>query len=87
MTSGRAERERSVSQSEVISRSSARGIGDAGDLVLDQRLGIMQPLRQPLQLIEHGAAFGLGRMGGKDQLDGEFVEQRLDRLRPGRSGP
>ncbi len=81
MTSGRAARERSVSQSEVISRSSARGFDDAGDLVLDQRLGIVQPVRKPLQLIEHGAALGFGRMRGEDQLDGKLVEQRLHRLR------
>ena len=55
-------------------------VHDAGDLVLDQRLGIMEPLREALELIEHRAAFGLGRMRGENQLDGELVEEHLHGL-------
>ncbi len=62
-----------MSQREVISRSRARGVDDAGDLVLDHGLGV--------QLIEHGAAFGLGGVGGEDELDVELVEDGLHRVR------
>ena len=40
-----------------------------------------QVARDPLLLLEHGAARGLGRMRGEDRLDRQTVEQRLE-LRP-----
>ena len=56
-------------------------VGDAGDLVVQVRLGIAQALGEPPQLVEHGAPLRLGRVRGKDELDAELVEDLLHRLR------
>ena len=87
VTSGRALRERSVSQSEVTSRSSARGFGMPVTSSSMSASGFCRRWREPLQLIEHGAAFGLGRVRGEDELDGKLVEDLLHRLRPARPVP
>ncbi len=57
------------------------GILDARDLVLDQRFRIVQPLRQPLQFIEHRAPFRLRRVRGENQFDRKLVEEFLHRRR------
>ena len=76
MTAGRAVRERSVSQSAVISARSAamRRVPLPG-----QQIGVVQAaqhLADALELREHGAALGLGRMRGEHQLDPERAEER-----------
>ena len=54
---------------------------DAGDFVFEERAGILQAMREALQLGEHGASLGFGGVRGEDELDVEFVEERLDGFR------
>ena len=56
------------------------GVDDAGDLVLEERLLVMQTAGKSFQLGQHGASLRLGRMGGEDQFDAELVEEPLHHL-------
>ncbi len=59
------------------------GTQQIGELLalLFAKTGIVEPLagdKDPAQILHHGAALGLRRMGGKYRHIGEFVQHRLD---------